>query len=267
VVVGSGVSCTNGSQSRTINGVQVETLDEILLRHNWERFADFKAMPSLRRYMAGAWAAWEQAGRGEGADLIEVTDWGFLFLPAILESQCPVIAQLHGSTGQIDLKDPVRGEEAYGHVARLLEAVGLSRADRLQTYSHANAQFWRRQTNRPVVCIRPCWSPLLVSDRVAKVGNRGLAVGRVQRWKGPHVLCKAVRLRGERAPSIDWVGTGSRASFAAGACLSTGPVSFPWKSFRGCCLPLTCISSRCATPLSDMCSHQKFMRASSRARG
>ena len=43
-VMGSGVSCTNGSQSRTINGVQVETLDEILLRHNWERFADFEAI-------------------------------------------------------------------------------------------------------------------------------------------------------------------------------------------------------------------------------
>jgi glycosyltransferase involved in cell wall biosynthesis len=41
---------------------------------------------------------------------------------------------------------------------------------------------------------------------VAKIGNRGLAVGRVQRWKGPHVLCEAIGLLGDRAPEIDWVG-------------------------------------------------------------
>jgi glycosyltransferase involved in cell wall biosynthesis len=31
-------------------------------------------------------------------------------------------------------------------------------------------------------------------------------VGRVQRWKGPEVLCRALRLLGAKAPPIDWMG-------------------------------------------------------------
>jgi glycosyltransferase involved in cell wall biosynthesis len=228
VVVGSGVTCAKDRQAQTIDGVQVEVLDEALFRHHWERFAHFDGLASLRRFMAGAWAVWEQAGRGEGADLIEASDWGFLFLPPVLESRCPVIAQLHASNGQVDLNDgPVRGMEACVHVERLLEAVGLSRADGLQTSSHANAEFWRRQTNRPVACIRPGWVPLPVSEGVVEMGSGGLIVGRVQRWKGPHVLCEAVRILGDRAPAIEWVG---RDVTASGSTVSTSGMlaaSFP----------------------------------------
>jgi glycosyltransferase involved in cell wall biosynthesis len=36
--------------------------------------------------------------------------------------------------------------------------------------------------------------------------DRALVVGRLQRWKGPEVLCDALRHLDNRAPCVDWVG-------------------------------------------------------------
>jgi glycosyltransferase involved in cell wall biosynthesis len=38
------------------------------------------------------------------------------------------------------------------------------------------------------------------------VSDRGLVVGRVQRWKGPQILCKALQHLGRHAPAVDWYG-------------------------------------------------------------
>ena len=206
VIAGSGVSAARRPSSRVINGVQVEELDQALLERYDARFSRYSALPGLRRLLAGAWAMWEQARGGEGCDLVEATDWGLLFLPWIIERGPPAIVQLHGSAGQIDLHDPVRGEEVQGSLIRMFERVGVAQASRAQGYSEANAQFWRRQAGSRVDCIRPAWRPLLPPSEAPLRTERGLVVGRVQRWKGPEVFCDALHRLGSRAPLVDWVG-------------------------------------------------------------
>jgi glycosyltransferase involved in cell wall biosynthesis len=206
VIVGSGVVAERSPSPVMINGVSVEMLDHDLLDSYHARFARYAALPGLRRFLAAAWAMREQAGNGEGYDLVEAADWGLLFLPWVVERGPPLVAQLHGSMGQIDHYDPVRGTEVQGNLIRMLELSGIAAARCTQTLSQANAVFWHRQTGRRVDCIRPAWKPLLHMEAATERTDRGLVVGRVQRWKGPEVLCEALRLLGGKAPPFDWLG-------------------------------------------------------------
>lgn len=205
VIVGSGVWASADATSTVIDGVRVENLCEARLRDHYGRFARYAALPGLRRMLAGAWAMWEQAGQGEGCDVVEAADWGLLFVPWVIESGPPSVVQLHGSSGQIDMHDPVRGEEVQGTLLRLLERAAVTRASAAHAYSHSNAQFWQAQSGRPVTHILPAWKPLAPLPAAPR-SNRGLVVGRVQQWKGPQVMCEALRLLGSRAPGIDWLG-------------------------------------------------------------
>jgi hypothetical protein len=148
---------------------------------------------------------WEQSGFGAGADIVETTDWGLLFVPPVLEQKTPIVVQAHGSVGQIAVHDPLDGEEAQSALERLIERAVLSSCAPLQTYSEANAGFWRAETGGTVEMIRPA-VPLVGGDASPAPSNRGLVVGRIQRWKGPHVLCEALRILGDRAPGMDWCG-------------------------------------------------------------
>jgi glycosyltransferase involved in cell wall biosynthesis len=210
VLVGSGVVAEFARPPVVIDGVSVETLDVRLLEEYHARFARYAATPGLRRHLAAAWALREQARNGDGFDLVESTDWGLLFLPWVLEDGPPALVQLHGSCGQIDFNDPVAGEELQGELIRLLEVQALARADCLQTYSDANAQAWARQLRVHVASILPAWKPQHAVPTDARRSERGLVVGRVQNWKGPHVLCAALRLLDERAPIIEWIGRDTR---------------------------------------------------------
>lgn len=206
VIVGSGVAASYVPAPTMVDGVSVEMLDHALLDQYHARFVRYAALPGLRCHLAGAWAMWEQAGRGEGYDLVEAADWGLLFLPWVVEQGPPAVVQLHGSIGQIDLHDPVRGEEVQGNLVRMIERAGVAQANGAQAYSQANADLWQRQTGRTVDRILPAWQPLLAPDVSPQKTARGLVVGRVQRWKGPEVLCQALRLLGAKAPLIDWMG-------------------------------------------------------------
>jgi glycosyltransferase involved in cell wall biosynthesis len=206
VIVGSGVWAGVAPSPTLIDGVSVETLSHAKLSKYYAQFARYASMPGLRRHLAAAWAMWDQAGRGEGFDVVEATDWGLLFLPWVVEAGPPCVVQLHGSIGQIDEKDPVRGEEIQGHLVRLIERAGISQSIGIQALSHANGEFWQHQTRRKVDRILPAWQPLLLKETMAVKKMRGLVVGRVQRWKGPEVLCQAMQLMGQRAPGIDWIG-------------------------------------------------------------
>jgi glycosyltransferase involved in cell wall biosynthesis len=206
VIVGSGVTAAHVPDPKVIDGVSVELLDHALLDHYHARFSRYTALPGLRRFLAGAWAIREQAGHGAGYELVEAADWGLLFLPWVIEQGPPSVVQLHGSMGQIDLHDPVRGEEVQGNMIRMIERAGIAKATCSQTLSEANADFWQRQTGRTVDRILPAWQPLLAPDVSTQRTERGLVVGRVQRWKGPEVLCQALRLLGDKAPPIDWIG-------------------------------------------------------------
>ncbi len=206
VIVGSGVHAEESPSSVGIDGVRVESLSLGLLRKYIDQFAHYAAMPGLRRYLAAAWAMHEQAEGGRGYDLVEAADWGLLFAPWVVEKGPPCMVQLHGSSGQIDIHDPVAGEELQGHVIRLIERCAVQTAIGAQAYSHANTEFWRRQTGRDVERILPAWRPLVEPPEGGARSQGGLVVGRLQRWKGPEILCEALQLLGDRAPAMDWVG-------------------------------------------------------------
>src|SRR5262249_9977257 len=147
----------------------------------------------------------EEAGFGEGYDMVEACDWGLLFVPPALQATRPLVVQCHGSVGQIAVHDPIAGEETQGLLVRLIERAVLAVAQSIQTTSRANAAFWQAETGRDIAMIRAA----LVQPApppIQKSSSRGLVVGRVQRWKGPDILCAALQRLGTRAPAIDWVG-------------------------------------------------------------
>ena len=204
VIEGSACHAAEDKSLRLRNGVRIETLELNRLRRWSVRFARFAATPGLRRHLAAAWAMWEQAGFGEDADIVEACDWGLPFLPVALDAVRPLVVQCHGSAGQIAQYDPIAGEETQDVLTRLLEATTLAGCRAIQTYSCANAGSWRNETGADVQVIRPAWTRPPVQP--AHVNNHGLVVGRVQRWKGPQVVCAAVDLLGRPALEIDWVG-------------------------------------------------------------
>jgi glycosyltransferase involved in cell wall biosynthesis len=192
------------------DGVQVKFLDTNLVNTYLRRFDGYRAIPELQRHLAAAWAAWEQVKGGNGYDVVEVTDWGMLFAPWVVSSDSPpTVVQLHASIGQIDFYDPQINSQLQGNYVRLIEAGLLSSADELQANSQSNAKAWQQLVNRDVRYIPPS----LALDIVRTAQNyhqsdsiNGLVVGRIQYWKGVTVLCEALRLLGDRAPNIDWIG-------------------------------------------------------------
>lgn len=175
------------------------------------RFSHLAAVPEVRSSLAAAFGAWEACNRGRDYDLVEVTDWALLFAPWLLaEGGPPIVVQLHGSSGQVNYHDPLDGYELSGTMTRLAESALLARADELQSGGRDNAAEWSRLLNRPTSHMWPAWSP--ESDPAgaapANLGAEafGLVVGRIQKWKGPEVLCQAVRRLEGRAPKLIWVG-------------------------------------------------------------
>ncbi len=226
VIEGSGLHAEQHATPIKLDGVHVEVLERARLDAWFAQFERFEAMPTLRRHLAAAWAMWEQADFGRDFDVVEACDWGLLFVPPAIEASRPLVVQCHGSAGQIAVHDPVAGEEACAVTTRLLERSCMAEAQIVETYSRANAKFWREETGREVVAIPPAWSRGPLPDSPSPSG-RGLVVGRVQRWKGPQVLCEALRLLGERAPVVDWVGRdtvwGTRGASSAAHLASAYP--------------------------------------------
>jgi glycosyltransferase involved in cell wall biosynthesis len=205
VIEGSACHAAAEKSQHMCDGASVETLELDRLKRWHARFGQFAAVPGLRRHLAAAWAMWEQAGFGEDADVVEACDWGLLFVPPAIEAKRPLLVQCHGSVGQIAQRDPIAGEETQDLLTRLLESTVLAGVDTLQTYSCADAASWQNETGRNPSVVRPAWSrPALPPAQ--GIGNRGLVVGRAQRWKGPQVVCEALSSMGGRAPQIDWVG-------------------------------------------------------------
>ena len=83
VLKGSAFVC--GAQPYEYGGVGVLTLETALYRKWLEQFAHFAMFPELRRHLAAAFALHEQAGEGDGFNAVEVTDWGLLFLPWVIQ--------------------------------------------------------------------------------------------------------------------------------------------------------------------------------------
>jgi glycosyltransferase involved in cell wall biosynthesis len=205
VIEGSAFHAADDRAMRTCSGVQIETLEKQRLARWSRQFSAFAATPRLRAHLSAAWAMWEQADYGADVDLVEATDWGLLFVPPAVEASRPLIVQCHGSIGQIADHDPIASEETESLAVRLIERSVLGVAGAVQTYSRANAAFWHAETGRAVATIYPAWISPSEPESLS-VSDRGLVVGRLQRWKGPATLCEALGLLGDRAPVVDWYG-------------------------------------------------------------
>jgi glycosyltransferase involved in cell wall biosynthesis len=209
VIVGSAMFAQEKPDSVIIDGVNIESLEQGLREKYYEQFQSYASTPWLRKHLAAAWALYEQAGKGEAYDVVEASDWGLLFVPWALEQTAPLLVRMHGSLGQIDIHDPVAGEDVQGQLARLIERQALCFANTVQTYSPANAAFWEAQTGREVNCLYPAWQAFAnVADNITKT-DRGIVLGRLQRWKGPQILCEALQKLGAQAPIVEWMGRDS----------------------------------------------------------
>jgi glycosyltransferase involved in cell wall biosynthesis len=188
------------------DGVAVECVPAEDIAEQARHFGHLGPTPRLARYLGAAWAAWEFARARSHFDVVEVADWGLLFAPWIAEDTGPAVSvTLHGSAGQIDLYDAVLGTELEGIVLRLLEAALLAGADDLVASGRSNGEAWERITGRSVRVIPPAF-PVMEPPQEAGSDRAGLVVARVQYWKGPHVLCEALRRVTTRVPPLRWVG-------------------------------------------------------------
>ena len=206
VLYGSSVVSQPGGGTSTVDGIETEILDSTLFARYLPLFSRYQIVPKLQRTLAAAWALWEQARKYPAPDVVEVTDWGLLFVPWILRAGPPTIAALHGSMGQIARHDPLDGEQVADALIQAIEVHGLSAAEEVLSYGSANVDYWAGVLGRKVELVRPVWRPHTPVDTGGERTERGLVVGRVQHWKGPHILCEAMRLLGPRGPDIDWVG-------------------------------------------------------------
>jgi glycosyltransferase involved in cell wall biosynthesis len=206
VIYGSSFVNTPGGGKSTIDGIEIEVLDSDLFSKYIPRFGRYETVPKLQRHLAAAWALWEQAQRNPSPDVVQVTDWGLLFLPWMLRKGPPMVTSLHGSVGQVATHDPFEGDRAADALIQLIEVLGLSSVDAVLSNSTNNVRFWTDKLGRKVDLIRSVFVPRNLPQNPGERTERGLVIGRVQRWKGPHVLSEAIRLLGQGAPDIDWVG-------------------------------------------------------------
>ena len=204
-----GSAFVHGRDGYRLDGVNITVLQTERLERFLEVFEHYRMLPELRRYLAAAWALFEQAKDYGPYDVVEVVDWGMMFVPWVLDGLQPTIVHMHGSSGQIDFRDPSPSGALQGHLLRMLEAATLRDATALHTHSIANQKEWASITEQKVMNLPP---PLIVgeSPRNRRSGGEGLVVGRIQKWKGPTVLCEALQILGSQAPEVTWAGRDTR---------------------------------------------------------
>jgi glycosyltransferase involved in cell wall biosynthesis len=204
VIVGSGY--TQATDKFLHNGIEVEYLEPSLYEKYVSKFARLNLSPGYRNNISAAWAMWDQAAQGDGFDIVECTDFGLGFIPWVIEHSKPVITRLHGSTGQIALH-----ENSYQDIATdsfmQAELSLLPMCDGLITHSMANRSFWLKMLpGSNVHYLLPIYEgqqsePLPLNQR----DHLGLVTARLQKWKGPVELCKA--LQNLKQPvKVKWIG-------------------------------------------------------------
>ena len=162
--------------------------------------------PNLARALAVAHNAWIFA-LTLSPDCVELCDWPLGAVPGVIDGAVPVIVQGHGSMGQIAAHEPAHGGAVEAMLLQMVEAQMMGLAQQVQTSSEANALFWEEATNRSVAMIRPAFAVPDQPAAVATPNDRMSVFGRLQSWKGPHVLCAALERLGSKAPACDWYGT------------------------------------------------------------
>lgn len=198
-----------GHPEYEIEGVRVEPLKAKFLDQYSNRFKRWASVDIFYFWLPVAWAAWAQAQEELDFDLVEATDFGLLFLPWVVgKKRSPIVVSMHGSFGQVDWFSHSNPRSLAGDLIRILEATSARAADVIHANSRANAKFWSLQLQREIRVIPPACENVLNDERCFsrkyQKTLKGLVVGRLESWKGPAVLCEALRL----APEIDieWVG-------------------------------------------------------------
>lgn len=210
-LVGSALS--SGPRPREEHGVRILPLDHARVARLSGRFGSLALAPDLCRHLAAAWAAWEQTDGGAAFDRVECADWGLSFVPWLLRADAPPTrVRLHASIGQIARHEPQPGLALAEALTQLLEARLLPRAAELVTYGAGNQAWWRDALALDIALRPPAFLPPSAPSAPPSFSGRGLVAGRVQAWKGPATLCRALRSLGPDAPPIDWFGRSTLSS-------------------------------------------------------
>ncbi|TKC08185.1 glycosyltransferase [Pedobacter polaris] len=204
VILGSGYF--QGTSGFETDNIKSEDLDPNLFSEYLSQFQHLKLSPAYQRNLAAAWAMWDQSNGGEGYDIIECTDFGLGYIPWLINHTKPVITRLHGSSGQIELHQPELNDKLNGDLNRQTELLMLSRCDQLVTHSEQNCEFWKKLLpNKEVTYILPIYEAPTEFNHIKKE-DFGIVCARIQQWKGPEQLSKAMELIPDFNIPIHWYG-------------------------------------------------------------
>lgn len=205
IIVGSGY--IQADERYLIDGIEIEYLKPELFNANLKKFERFNFIPVFKRDISAAWAMWEQVIEGDSYDIIECCDFGFGYIPWIIYHHKPIIIRLHGSEGQIELNEPNLKETVYGNFCRQTELLFLPKANRLITHSTQNKAFWENILNdKGIDYIPPLYYSEVSPIEKNKKEDFGIVCGRIQQWKGPDVLCRALQDNMNIKIPIKWFG-------------------------------------------------------------
>lgn len=126
----------------------------------------------------------------------------------------PLLVTAHGTLGQMQYFTPTTRTTPDRQSVQTWEILGLQYADLIHAYSPANTAFWQNRGYAHAVFTRPPW--VFSQDPVAPIhASRSpyiLCAGRLQTWKGPEQVLRALRHIPESAglPEIHWYGGDTR---------------------------------------------------------
>lgn len=207
ILVGSGSSSNlfEGEwEGCKVYSLQKERLDKFKLQ-----FLKFSAFPNIQSNLAAAWAMYEHAQQIGEFDIIECTDWGWGYIPWVINNNHKTIVQFHASIGEIFYHDPISGKELEANIAQAIELQTLPNANLLVSHSIATKISWEKLLNNSVEYQLPAFEkPKAYQQSNTKALPKlyALVVGRVQYWKGPTILCEAYQILKDKAPNTLWIG-------------------------------------------------------------
>lgn len=204
VVVGS--AYTQSLDHFLHHDIEVEYLKPALFQKYLEKFKKFDFIPQYKKAISSAWAMWEQVNAGAGFDLVECTDFGLGFVPWLVYHNIPVVTRLHGSSGQIELYEHELQEILFGDQCRQTELSLLEKSDALVTHSKSNHTFWQNIfPHKQINLISPLFKTDSTPAKFMQKENFAIVCSRIQEWKGPDILCRAVKAL-PKPTMINWYG-------------------------------------------------------------
>lgn len=210
ILVGSGVSCN--LYEGEWEGCKVYSLQKKRLDNYKLQFLKYSTFPHIQANLAAAWAMYEQAKELGDFDIIECTDWGWGYIPWVINQKAKTIVQFHASIGEIFYQDPIAGKELEANISQSIELQTLSYANTRISHSKATQLSWQNLLNKSVQYQLPAYKKEEIEQHITLLDlpkSYALIVGRVQYWKGPTVLCKAYQILEEKAPDTLWIGRSS----------------------------------------------------------